>query len=320
MAIFRVWVFLTLSALLSSAYAADPDLIILASGQGASAASAVEDALREATQEAIGVYVSSQMEVKNDALVKDKQIAYSAGMVKRYRVLAQYRDSSGVYFAKIRAVVYGSKIDSLTATQGAQGQIDGPSLGQRILLERNELREKDALFNQAFDSFYAKLVNLSVTKVVAEPTRGGDVTLEMDVKAKISDSSREAFGKLLSVIAKSDSWASSGKDVILQNSWGMDSDKIDFGDPRLSERILSLCVAGAVMEVDLVAANGDLLATKSGAFNGWNLFRCGSPYAGAPDSTNLLVWGGHTEKLTVSFNLPVAEVSRLDHVRAFIEP
>lgn len=317
MVIFKKLVVCGLLCLLPLAAASEVNLTALTEGHGATAQAAISDALKEAIQQVVGVYVQSSMEVSNGELIRDRQIAFSAGAVKRYSVVGIYKDHDGVFVAKVRAVVDGSRVESIVVPKIADGKISGETLGQRILLERGELRARDSLFKQAFDNFYAKMVDLSPISLTAEPTRGAEVFLDLDLKATIDANAVRSLESILHVIAKDDSWGAPGEDIVIRKLWG--GARVDFGDPVLTGKITDVCVSSARVELEFLSADGELIAKKVVPFNKWNLFRCGPSYGVRDGQTRMLIWANHSETLKLRINLPVKDVQKIASVKAFID-
>ena len=80
-------------------------------GYGASKQDALLQAKRAAVEEGIGVVLSSETEVENFMLKKDKVITQSYGAVRSYTLLKEEQKGS-TWYVKIRAVV---SLDSITA-------------------------------------------------------------------------------------------------------------------------------------------------------------------------------------------------------------
>ncbi len=96
-----------------SVMAATPtgDKTVEVEGIGSSRADALLQAKRSAVEEGIGVVLTSQTEVTNFALVKDRVLTQSVGSVRSLQVLKE-EDQGGSWLVRIRAVV---SLDSITA-------------------------------------------------------------------------------------------------------------------------------------------------------------------------------------------------------------
>jgi len=66
---------------------------------------ALRDAMRNAVEQAAGVFIAAQSETQNYQLVKDVIFSRARGFVQKYTILSEKRDDDGVYVVEIRAVV-----------------------------------------------------------------------------------------------------------------------------------------------------------------------------------------------------------------------
>lgn len=87
------------------------DKEVTVEGIGSSKQDALLQAKRSAVEEGIGVVLSSQTEVENFILQKDRVITHTVGAVRNYKILKEEQRSDEFYI-KIRAVV---SLDSITA-------------------------------------------------------------------------------------------------------------------------------------------------------------------------------------------------------------
>jgi hypothetical protein len=112
---FRVALFFLATLLfgLTAVQAAAPsgDKTVEVEGYGSSKADALLQAKRSAVEEGIGVVLTSQTEVANFALVKDRVLTQSVGSVRSYQLLKENQQGDG-WLVRIRAVV---SLDSITA-------------------------------------------------------------------------------------------------------------------------------------------------------------------------------------------------------------
>lgn len=77
---------------------------VAAKGVGASEREAVEDAFRNAIEESIGLYVSSETQLQNEKLIKDNILTSSNGYIDNYR-LSSVSHENGVTKVEITALV-----------------------------------------------------------------------------------------------------------------------------------------------------------------------------------------------------------------------
>ncbi len=71
---------------------------------------ALQRALRNALENGIGVYISSESRVKNYQLLEDKIYSRVKGYVKKYNILSETKGDDGVYYIKIEADVANEEL------------------------------------------------------------------------------------------------------------------------------------------------------------------------------------------------------------------
>lgn len=102
---------------------------VVATGYGVNADKAKENAIRNAVEQVIGTYVTSDTIVKNSQLVKDEILSFSGGYVKETRVISQKQDNDGLSVVQIEATVVSTKLKrKLESLNVATKQVDGGSL------------------------------------------------------------------------------------------------------------------------------------------------------------------------------------------------
>lgn len=102
---------------------------VVATGYGVNADKAKENAVRNAVEQVIGTYVTSDTIVKNSQLVKDEVLSFSGGYVKETRVISQKQDNDGLSVVQIEATVVSTKLKrKLESLNIATKQVDGGSL------------------------------------------------------------------------------------------------------------------------------------------------------------------------------------------------
>jgi len=83
---------------------------VIVTGIGADTAAARLNAIRNAVEQVIGVYVSADTLVKNHALLKDEILSYSGGYVRDSRIVSEERGRDGLIAVTIEADVVASKL------------------------------------------------------------------------------------------------------------------------------------------------------------------------------------------------------------------
>lgn len=122
-------ILLILSTTVSHAEEPEKTEKVVATGYGVNADKAKENAIRNAVEQVIGTYVSSDTIVKNSQLVKDEILSFSGGYVKETRVVSQKKDNDGLSVVQIEATVVSTKLKrKLESLNIATKQVDGGSL------------------------------------------------------------------------------------------------------------------------------------------------------------------------------------------------
>ena len=97
---------------ISIAHADEPEKIekVVVSGIGIDMDKAKQNAIRNAVEQVIGSYVSSDTIVQNSAILKDEVLSYSGGYVKDMKILSHEKNDDGLYSVKIEANVISTKL------------------------------------------------------------------------------------------------------------------------------------------------------------------------------------------------------------------
>lgn len=162
----------------------DPKLkVVVVSGAGIDIEAAKKDACREAVRQVVGAYISSKTFTENDELIEDKVISLSSGFVEKMETLTQSK-ADGLVRTRIRATVRISKVlDSLKTNRISVIELDGQSLGAKLLTTDDQKKGQAQLIEAAFDGFPAKWFKASVSGEprLGERNDGADVPLVVTV-------------------------------------------------------------------------------------------------------------------------------------------
>jgi len=134
---------------MSMVYADEPERIekVVVSGIGIDMDKAKQNAIRNAVEQVIGSYISSDTIVQNSTLLKDEVLSYSGGYVKDMKILFQEKNDDSLYSVKIEANVISTKLkrklESLNiVTKKMEGEslfgeavskIENQTAGQKLL-------------------------------------------------------------------------------------------------------------------------------------------------------------------------------------------
>jgi hypothetical protein len=119
--------------------------LVTATGYGMSVEEAKRAAVRSAVEAVVGTMVDAETLVKNDELVEDKILSYSAGMVENVEFIGEPKqDSAGLVKVHVQVTVRKTELaERLKAVTRASAEVDGESLYRQVLAERQK-----AQFNQ----------------------------------------------------------------------------------------------------------------------------------------------------------------------------
>jgi uncharacterized protein (DUF2141 family) len=122
------------------------DVTITASGSGKNLEDAKQAALRSATEQAFGAFISSKTEMFNDQVVADQMASVSSGNIKSYEVLNESQLPDGSWGVTLKAIVSVDKLTSFVEAKGIAIEIKGGMFALNIKQQSlNELGEVKAV-------------------------------------------------------------------------------------------------------------------------------------------------------------------------------
>lgn len=126
----------------------NPDVTLTVLGTGVNKEEAVTNALRSAIEQAYGVFVSSDLTILNDEVVRNEIATISKGNIKSYKELSVSLLPNNNYSVTLSAVVSTDKLINYAKVNNFRIEFAGGVFGQRLkLLELNEKNEKIAIDN-----------------------------------------------------------------------------------------------------------------------------------------------------------------------------
>ena len=126
----------------------NPDVTLTVLGTGVNKEEAVTNALRSAIEQAYGVFVSSDLTILNDEVVRNEIATISKGNIKSYKELSVSLLPNNNYSVTLSAVVSTDKLINYAKANNFRIEFAGGVFGQRLkLLELNEKNEKIAIDN-----------------------------------------------------------------------------------------------------------------------------------------------------------------------------
>ncbi|GHV22485.1 hypothetical protein AGMMS49959_13370 [Planctomycetales bacterium] len=145
---------------------------VVATGVGKDSNAAVKNALRAAVEQAVGALVDTETLAKNDELVSDQILTYSAGYVQSHQILGEPKTADGLVTVKIRAVVKRNELrKTLKAASIAQvTEVDGQSLfGEAITKIEQQHSAKEIAVAVVKRAFTGYPLNVMEAKLAGKP-------------------------------------------------------------------------------------------------------------------------------------------------------
>ncbi len=120
------------------------DVSITASGSGKTQDEAKQAALRSATEQAFGAFISSKTEMFNDQVVADQMASVSSGNIKSFSILNESQLPDGNWGVTLKALVSVDKLTSFVEAKGIAIEIKGGmfalNIKQQLLNEQGEIK------------------------------------------------------------------------------------------------------------------------------------------------------------------------------------
>lgn len=168
-------------------------------GVGETLDTSKEDAVRQAVQKTVGSYVSSDLIVKNDIVIKDKVISLSAAFVEKTEVLTQLKREDGLYETKIRATVSSNKLrKALEDNNIATTDLDSESLFGEALSKLDNTNSIIALWAGMMKKFPESAVKTTlVGKPNINPMIDDDVLMSFTAVVSWESNYRDEFIRVM---------------------------------------------------------------------------------------------------------------------------
>lgn len=132
------------SFIIANSQSVNKDVTVTASGSGKTLEEAKQSALRSATEQAFGAFISSKTEMFNDQVVADQMASVSSGNIKSYELLNEGQFPDGRWGVTIKAIVSVDKLTSFVQSKGISVEIKGGmfalNIEQQLLNEQGEIQ------------------------------------------------------------------------------------------------------------------------------------------------------------------------------------
>ena len=174
---------------------------IVADGSGQTSDDALKDAFRNAVRQVVGAVVDTETLVKNDEIIDDKVLTYSAGFIKGYEeVQGSKKVKDGLHRIKIRAQVERKGvIAKLEAAKVTVKGLDGKGLFAKVVTQQEAESDANALLQKTL----AELPNLLTAEVHGEPEYDAEKSeVVIQVKVAADQEAYNQYAKRLEEILK----------------------------------------------------------------------------------------------------------------------
>ena len=140
--------------------------LVVASGIGVDADKALQNALKNAVQQAVGAIVDAETMVKNEEIIRDQILTYSDGYVEHFDKIGETKRADGLFELRIKATIKRRQlIEKLQTSKVISTKVDGQSLFGELATQLDASKNAAKLLEKSLDGLP---LNLLVAKV-ADP-------------------------------------------------------------------------------------------------------------------------------------------------------
>ncbi len=185
------------------------DVTITASGSGKTLEDAKQAALRSATEQAFGAFISTKTEMFNDQVVADQMSSVSSGNIKSYEVLNESQLPDMRWGVTLKTIVSIDKLTSFVQAKGinieVQGGLFAINIKQQLLNEQGEINaitNMIGLLHESFQLSFDYTIKSSDPKSLDAESKNWEIPLEIISKCnKNIDFCANYLSKTLSAIS-----------------------------------------------------------------------------------------------------------------------
>ena len=170
---------------------------VVAEGVGATKSDAEKDAFRNAVMQVVGAVVDAETLIKNDEVIEDKVLTYSAGCIKQGWETLSEKTQGGLVRIKIKVEVeQRSVVAKLKAANVTMKQVDGKGLFAEVVTQLDAEKDAQALVEKALKGFP---LNCLKAEVVGKPElvkkSDSDATIKITITFATDLEAYDAFAK-----------------------------------------------------------------------------------------------------------------------------
>ena len=162
------------------------DVTITSSGSGKTLEDAKQAALRSATEQAFGAFISTKTEMFNDQVVADQMSSVSSGNIKSYEVLNESQLPDMRWGVTLKIIVSIDKLTSFVQARGinieVQGGLFAINIKQQLLNEQGEINtitDMIGLLHESFQSSFDYTIKSSDPKSLDAESKNWEIPLEI---------------------------------------------------------------------------------------------------------------------------------------------
>ncbi len=165
---------------------------VVAEGVGATAKDALEDAFRNAVRQVVGAVIDAESLVKNDEVITDKVLTYSAGFIAKYDQISVKQDK-GLFRVKISATVERrGVVAKLKEARVTVKGVEGADIAAAAMTKLEARANAGALLKKALAEL-PKVLVAEVRKPTAADYDEDKSVLTLDVTVKVDEAKYKAF-------------------------------------------------------------------------------------------------------------------------------
>lgn len=183
----------------------EPDKIekVVVSGIGIDADKARQNALRNAVEQVVGTFVSSETLVKDSVLIKDEILSHSGGYVKESRIISTER-TDDLFSVKLEALVISTKLKQrIQSLNIATKKVEGESLFGEAFTKIDSQKNSSVLFKNILSKYPQAAYKFEVGKpeILSTDQSRNTASVKIPVVIKLDSAFIDEFTSVLKQVA-----------------------------------------------------------------------------------------------------------------------
>lgn len=132
-------------------FSQDTKVTLTVIGHGINSEKAKTAALRNAIEQAYGVFISSKTELLNDDLIKDEIVSISNGNIEHFEVLSETKMADGNYSNVVKATVSIAKLTKFCENKGMTCELKGALFAANAKIQMLNKQSEEFAFKNLYD-------------------------------------------------------------------------------------------------------------------------------------------------------------------------